>query len=83
MKKKVKGEACLVKSHAILYQKTDTRIEKTDVALQDKVTLRLSRDARLEIPQTLLRFRATVINKKRRITLSMCGLTSAELVNYD
>lgn len=47
----------LVESHAVLDEQADAGVEETDVALEDKVALRLSRDPRLEFPQAFLCYR--------------------------
>lgn len=38
----------------VLDEESDAAIEVADIALEDKVLLGLSRDARLEVPKTLL-----------------------------
>ena len=46
--------AYLIKSHTVLNEQPNTGVEETDIALEDKVTLGLGRDPRLEFSQPFL-----------------------------
>ena len=54
MRRKRENWAHFVQSHAVLNEQSYPGIEKADVALEDKILLGLSGNARLEIPQSLL-----------------------------
>ena len=63
--KGIDASAYLVQSHPVLNEKSDARIEVTNVSLENEVFLGLRRDLTLQIPQTLLGLRYFIMAKPR------------------